>query len=131
MHMNVHDRLACFWSDVDADVVATGAVTLVQPNLGTMEERHDSRDFVQSQVEEGLHVSPGHDERVPGRDGESVFDCERQFVRVDDPPSWDGAEWAIILQRVARSIQRSWFRRSIGSWTGHLVLVGATVMART
>jgi hypothetical protein len=68
-HINVPNGLARVPSDVDADVITSGTVKFIQPNIGAVEKRNDGNDFIHVKVKEGFNVPPGYDERVGGVTG--------------------------------------------------------------
>ena len=68
MQVDVHDRLACGCSAVDADVVAVGPVCCIQQGFCTGYQGKDCGLFGGCEVKPGCGVPPGNHQQVTGGD---------------------------------------------------------------
>jgi hypothetical protein len=103
--VNVFDCLTSHCPDIDADVVACWAQTLVEALPDFLKQVHEAGYFPIGQLEEALDMTVDDGKGMSGRYGERIIDDKAMFTLLPDAVSRHRAERTITSMRVVHSSQ--------------------------
>ena len=90
----MRDCLSCGFPDIDADIVAVGAMKRVEMTFGFIEQPVHRQPFLPCGLEITGNMAVWNDEAMARTDRKPVFPDVREFV-TEEPP-FLVAEWAVL-----------------------------------